>query len=99
MTVPCRGTGCSTGMLRDHPALRFDGISRLLPGLKAAKDRCDVGIPVVQKEERRTGARMFVLSGTVCDDPGLFLEVYIRNVRFELAQGNINCTGDVTELI
>jgi hypothetical protein len=66
--------------------LRIDRISRLLPGQKTAEDGCDVGIPVVQKEERRTGARVFVLSGTVSDDPGILVKVYIRNVRFELAQ-------------
>lgn len=42
----------------------------------------------MQHEERRTGARMFVWSGTVGDDPLLFVEVHTINVYFKPVERN-----------
>ena len=53
----------------------------------------------MQQEERRTGARVFVLSGAVGDDPGVLSEAYIGNIVFELTQGNKDCTGNMTDVI
>ena len=37
-------------------------------------------------KERRTGARMFILSGTVGDDPLVFIERHVGNIAFKLTQ-------------
>jgi hypothetical protein len=39
-----------------------------------------MGKSVLQKEERRTGARVFILSGAVGDDPLIFFELNILNI-------------------
>jgi hypothetical protein len=44
----------------------------------------------MQKNERRTGALMFVASGAVCDDPLVFFEGQSRKIPLDLTQGNIN---------
>lgn len=49
-----------------------------------------MGVSVLQKEERRTGARMFILSGAVCDDPLIFFECDVFNIDFEISQRNID---------
>ena len=58
------------------------------PGGKPAQQCLDTRIAIIQKEERRTGARMFILSGTVCDDPLVFLEREACDISFDLAQRN-----------
>ena len=67
------------------------------PRLKPAKNRSDVCKAIVQKEERRTGARVFVLSGAVGDDPLIFIESYDGRVGFDLIHWNIERAWDVTQ--
>jgi hypothetical protein len=55
--------------------LWLDGISRAEPCFESTKDGIDTGVTVMQKDERRTGACVFVQSGTVGDDPLVFIEV------------------------
>ena len=57
-----------------HPTLRFHGESPLDPGLKTTEDGSNTHIAILQKDVRRTGARMFVESGTVSDDPLVFFQ-------------------------
>jgi hypothetical protein len=66
-------------------ALRLDRVPCLLPGCKTAQDGSDFGISVMQKEERRTGARVFIQSGTVGDDPVVLIKTQVGEVDFELA--------------
>ena len=68
--------------------LRLCRKSRIDPGGEPAKQGIDTRIAVVQKEERRTGALMFVRSGTVGDDPLVFIERHSRDVSFDGAQRN-----------
>jgi hypothetical protein len=39
-----------------------------------------MGKSILQKKERRTGARMFILSGAVGDDPLIFFELDVLNI-------------------
>jgi hypothetical protein len=58
-----------------------------------------MGIPIMQKQERRTGARVFVWSGAVGNDPGVFVKIHVGDIIFELAQWDIDRTRDVAALI
>ena len=58
-----------------------------------------MSVPVLQKEERRTGARMFILSGTVGNDPLIFFKRDVCNIRFENTQQNIDRTFGVAGCI
>jgi len=62
----------------DH--LLFEWIACVDPGFKAAKDGIDAGVTVVQEDERRTGACVFVWSGAVGDDPLFFIQFQISGV-------------------
>ena len=56
-----------------------------------------MGETIVQKEERRTGARVFVLSGTVGDDPLVFIQGYDGRVDLDLIDWNIDRTCNMTQ--
>ena len=60
----------------------------LNPGGEPAQQGIDTCIAIVQKEERRTSALMFVRSGTVGDDPLVFIERHSRDVSFDGAKRN-----------
>ena len=81
-----------------HSALRLHRISGIDPGLKAAKEGCDFWITILQQEERRTGARVFVQSGTVGDDPLLFIQTHAGRVCLNIDQGNGQRAGNVAGL-
>ena len=69
-----------------HEDLWLSRITRIDPGLQAAKDCTDARVLVIQKDERRTGARVFVRSGTVGDDPFIFVEVQAGWIGFDGGQ-------------
>ena len=56
--------------------LRLYRLTGIDPGTKSAEERRGFLITVLQKEERRTGARVFIWSGTVGDDPLLLVQVH-----------------------
>ncbi len=56
---------------------RFDGITSLHPGAKTAFDGSDALETIANEDLRRTGARLFIRSGAVVDDP-LFLIKFIQ---------------------
>ena len=64
--------------------LRLYWIACVNPCGKAAQDRSSTRKAIVQHKERRTGARMLVLSGTVGDDPLAFIKRQISNIILEL---------------
>ena len=66
--------------------LWLDRISRIDPGLQTTKNGTDIGIAVMQKDERRTGARVFIKSGAVGNDPFVFIERQVGRVRLNCAQ-------------
>lgn len=68
--------------------LRLHRIARLHPGIETAKQGANFCITVMQQNERRTGARVFVRSGATGDDPLIFGEVNTNDVRFEFIQRN-----------
>jgi hypothetical protein len=92
------GAGWLRRVLKGHPALRFDWQSCIDPGGKSAQQCLDARVAIMQKEERRTGALVLILSGTVCDDPPGFLERETGHIPFDLAQRNGDRAGDVTFL-
>ncbi len=77
----------------------FGGVSGVDPGCVAAENGGDVGVSVLEHKERRTGARVFVLSGAVGDDPLVFGEVEVGGVGFDLTQRNVDRAFDVPGLI
>ena len=68
--------------------LRLYRESCIDPGGEPAEQGIHTRITILQKEERRTGAQVFVLSGTVGDDPLVFKERHFRKVPFDRAQRN-----------
>ena len=64
--------------------LGLNRIARIDPRLKTAEQGFDLCVSIVQHEERRTGARMFVRSGAVGDDPLIFIEIDAFNVYLKL---------------
>ena len=71
-----------------HVNLRLCRESCIDPSGEPAQQCLDTCIAIVQKEERRTGALMFVRSGTVGDDPLVFIERHSRDISFDGAQRN-----------
>jgi hypothetical protein len=57
--------------------LWFGRVSRIHPGGQSAEESIRFCITVLEKEKRRTGARVFIRSGAVGDDPLIFVE---RNI-------------------
>ena len=76
--------------------LRLHRITRIRPGLKTAEDGRDICITILQKDERRTGACMFILSGTVGDDPLVFIQIQTRWVGLDLTQRNVDRARNMT---
>jgi hypothetical protein len=65
---------------REDRHLWHHWVSGRLPGTQTAEDGFHMGKSVLQKEERRTGARVFILSGAVSDDPLIFFELDVLNI-------------------
>ena len=74
-------------------ALRCGGVACIDPGFKTAEQGGDVGKTVFDQDERRTGARFFIRSGTVGDDPRIWVE--FCEAGFDLCSGDVDCTGNV----
>ena len=68
--------------------LWFGWVSGIHPGGESAEECIHFYITILQKEERRTGARVFIWSGAVGDDPLIFFERKIANVILEIFQRN-----------
>ena len=71
-----------------HSLLWLDWVACICPGGKSAEEGIYFFVAVIQEEERRTGARVFILSGAVGDDPLAFLECEFINIDFEISQRN-----------
>ena len=80
-------------------ASRLHRLPGIDPGLEAAKEGCHFLITVLQKEERRTGARVFIRSGTVGDDPLVLVQLQAGWIGFDVKQGNGQGAGDMAGLI
>jgi len=52
---------------------------------------------VLQKDERRTGAGVFVLSGAVGDDPLRLVEIQTVRIFIDRAKRNIECARNMTQ--
>jgi hypothetical protein len=63
---------------------RFDGISRIDPGIEAACERADGGEAVVHQPASHTGRRRFVGSRAVEDD--LFVRREVAEIAIELIE-------------
>ena len=84
---------------QDHPpALRFHRESKVDPGFKTTEDGINTRIAIIQKDVRRTGARMLVGSGAVSDDPLVFFQAESSWVPFDISQWNGNGAGNMTGL-
>jgi len=68
--------------------LRLYRESCIDPGGEPAQECIDTCVAIMQKEERRTGALVFVLSGAVGNDPLVFLECETCDISFDLTQRN-----------
>ena len=79
--------------------LRFYRLTGVDPGLKTAKERRDFLITVLQQEERRTGACVFIRSGTVGDDPLILVQTHTGWICFNIKQRNRQRAGNVAGLI
>jgi len=64
-------------------ALWFYGKSCVNPGVQPAQQCLDTGIAIMQKEERRTGALVLIWSGTVRDDPLVFIKRNACKISFD----------------
>jgi hypothetical protein len=62
--------------------LRLHRIARIDPSLQTAKDSTNVGVTMMQQDERRPGARVFVGSGAIGDDPFVLVERQVGRVGF-----------------
>ena len=77
-------------LIRQTDDLRLHRASRFRPSLVSAEDRRDVFVPVMQQEERRTGARVFFLSGAVGDDPLVLVDACKSRVHFNFIVRSFN---------
>ena len=75
---------------------RLNRIARIDPRFQTAEQGFDSFVSVVQHEERRTGARVFVRSGAIGDDPLLFIEVDACDVDLEFIQRDGQRADNVT---
>lgn len=66
----------------------FDRVARFHPGLEASQDGINLFKSVMQQEERRTGARMLVGSGTVGDDPPVLFQGDAVDIILKFVQRN-----------
>lgn len=80
-------------LIRILGALRCGGVACIDPGFKTAEQGGDVGKTVLDQDERRTGARFFIRSGTVGNDPGV--RVKFAEAGFELRGGNVDRVRNV----
>ena len=75
----------------------LDGVARRLPGAETAQKGCHAGEAVVLQHERRTGARPFLRSSAVGDDPGAGIK--LTEAVFELCAGDRERARDVSLFI
>ena len=85
----CNAAGC-------HPALWLSWIARIDPGLQAAEQGRNIGVTLLNKIERRTGAGVFIGSGAIGDDPLVFIKT---EFWINLKVANIDRVLDVFRLI
>ena len=77
--------------------LGFDGIASVHPGAKTTFDGSDALKTIVDEDLRRTGARLFIRSGAVGDDPLAGVELIRPGAK--LFQRNGKSTRDVAGCI
>ena len=82
-------------VIRVRKKSRLDRESQIDPRIQSANDGADAGKAVVQEEERRTGARVFIRSGTVGDDPHGRVERDSGGIGFDAVEGNRARARDV----
>ena len=68
--------------------LWFGRVSRIHPGGESAEESIHFYIAILKHEERRTGARVFILSGAVGNDPLILIERHVCDIALELTQWN-----------
>ena len=68
--------------------LRLYRIPCIEPGGEPAEQGIYFFVAVIQEQERRTGTRVFVLSGAVGDNPLVFFERETFDVGLEIAERN-----------
>ena len=76
--------------------LRGERVTSIHPGGESAKQGLDSFIAIVHHEERRTGARVFVLSGAVGDDPLAFFEREVANISLDIIERNRDRSSGMT---
>jgi hypothetical protein len=79
--------------------LRLHRLPGVDPGLEPAEDGSYFLIAILQKDKRRTGARMFLQSGAIGDDPLVLLQVQAGWICFNLSQRDGEGAGDVANLV
>jgi hypothetical protein len=55
-----------------------------------------MGVAVMQKDERRTGAGVFVWSGAIGNDPLIFVKCQACGICLELSKLDVDCPWDMT---
>lgn len=76
--------------------LRLYRVACIDPGGESAEQSFHFFVAVIQQEERRTGARVFILSGAVGNDPLIFFERKIVDVIFKVDKRNGHGSRGVT---
>ena len=71
-------------------------VTRIHPRGESAEQGLYFFVTVIQEQERRTGARVFVLSGAVGDDPLTLFERETFDVGLEIAERNGDGSRGVT---
>ena len=66
--------------------LWFGRISRINPGSESTEECIHFYISILKQDERRTGARVFIWSGAVGDDPLIFVERKSADVVLKVFQ-------------
>ena len=87
---------CLQSLRITYYVLRFYLISCIHPGSESAEQGLDGFIAIVHHEERRTGARVFVLSGAVGDDPLAFFEREVANISLDIIERNRDRSSGMT---
>ena len=55
-----------------------------------------MGVAVLQKDERRTGACVFVWSGAIGNDPLIFVKRQAYRICLDLSKLDVDCPWDMT---
>jgi hypothetical protein len=67
-----------------------DRVACIKPGCESTEQGCNVGKAIFDQDGRRTGARFFIWSGAVGDDPRLWVK--FCEAGFDLCSWNIDGT-------